>query len=223
MEFVIKVIADGFIFTPNVYVWSIWNVLDFFIMAGLLVNVMTSLIFIGSLSRFTRALKALRALKLVMLIEKMRSTFELQIISSITHILDAVLLTLLYVILYVVWGLNIFTGLTNWCNDGMSGLTSCTNKYNMSFVDSGAFMYPMPRVWANLSPLTAFSFDSFHMSFLILFEIVSLEGWVDVMGITTSITRPGLQPQTDMLQVNTIFFLIYNLLGVVVILTLFVR
>ena len=54
MEFVIKVIADGFMFTPNAYVRSIWNVLDFFIMAGLLVNVTTGLIFIGDLSGFTR-------------------------------------------------------------------------------------------------------------------------------------------------------------------------
>ena len=223
MEFVIKVIADGFIFTPNAYVRSIWNVLDFFIMAGLLVNVTTGLIFIGGLSRFTRALKALRALKLVTLIEKMRSTFESLIISGITRILDAALLALLYMIPYAVWGLNIFAGLTNQCNDGTSGLNSCNNEYNMSFVDSGAFTYPVPRVWANPSPSTTFSFDSFRASFLILFEIVSLEGWVDVMGIATSITGPGLQPQTNASQVNAIFFLIYNLLGAEFILTLFVR
>src|SRR6266576_1485149 len=31
VEFVVKIIADGFSFTPNAYVRSIWNVLDFFI------------------------------------------------------------------------------------------------------------------------------------------------------------------------------------------------
>ena len=92
MKFVIKVVADEFMFAPNAYVRSIWNVLDFFIMAGLLVNVTTGLIYIGGLSRFTRALKALRALKLVTLIEKMRSTFESLIISGTIRILDAALL-----------------------------------------------------------------------------------------------------------------------------------
>ncbi|KAH8980165.1 Ion transport protein-domain-containing protein [Lactarius hatsudake] len=224
MEFVIKVVADGFMFTPNAYVRSIWNVLDFFIMAGLLVNVTTGLIFIGGLSRFTRALKALRALKLITLIEKMRSTFESLIISGITRILDAALLALLYMIPYAVWGLNIFAGLTNQCNDGnATGLTDCINEYNMSVVgDPGTFAFPVPRVWANPSPSTTFSFDSFRASLLILFEIVSLEGWIDVMGVVTSITGPNQQPQTNASQVNAIFFVIYNLLGGVVILTLFV-
>ncbi len=84
VEFIIKIIADGFLFTPNAYVRSIWNVLDFFIMAGIVVNVVTGLVFVGGLSRFTRSLKALRALKLITLIEMMRSTFESLIISGMT-------------------------------------------------------------------------------------------------------------------------------------------
>jgi voltage-dependent calcium channel len=47
VEFIIKIIADGFMFTPNAYVRSIWNILDFFILCGLLVNVITGLIFVG--------------------------------------------------------------------------------------------------------------------------------------------------------------------------------
>jgi len=228
VEFVIKVVADGLLFTPNAYVRSIWNVLDFFIMAGILVNVATGLIFIGGLSRFTRSLKALRALKLITLIEKMRSTFESLIISGIARIFDAAMLALLYMIPYAVWGLNIFNGLTDLCNDGnVAGLLDCVNEYDNSVVSSSnggpAFSFPVPRVWANPSPSTTFSFDSFRASLLILFEIVSLEGWIDVMGVVTSITGPNQQPQTNASQVNAIFFVIYNLLGGVVILTVFVR
>jgi hypothetical protein len=43
MEFVIKVVADGFMFTLNAYVRSFWNVLDF-VMASLLVDVAMGLI-----------------------------------------------------------------------------------------------------------------------------------------------------------------------------------
>ena len=39
LEFIIKVLADGFLFTLNAYVRSIWNILDFFIMIGLFVDV----------------------------------------------------------------------------------------------------------------------------------------------------------------------------------------
>jgi hypothetical protein len=223
VEFVIKVVADGFVFTPNAYVRSIWNVLDLFILAGLIVNLTTSLIFIGGLSRFTRALKALRALRLITLIDMMRNTFQSLIISGVIRILDAAVLAILYMIPYAVWGLNIFAGKMNKCNDQtVNGLSDCNNEFDNSFVND-SFGFLVPRVWDNPSPSTTFSFDTFRSALLILFEIVSLEGWIDVMGIATSITGENLQPQTNASQVNAIFFLIYNLLGGVVILTLFVR
>ncbi|KAH9849175.1 Ion transport protein-domain-containing protein [Lenzites betulinus] len=224
LEFVIKIIADGFSFTPNAYIRSIWNILDFFILVGILINATTGLIFIGGLSRVTRALKALRALRLITLIEKMRSTFESLIISGIARILDAALLAILYMIPYAVWGLNIFAGVTNECNDtSVAGIADCVNEYSTGFVNDGnSFTYLVPRVWDNPAPSTTFSFDSFRSSLLILFEIVSLEGWVDVLGVATSVTGEGLQPQTNAAVANSIFFLIYNLLGGVVIFTLFV-
>ncbi|KAI0919913.1 hypothetical protein AcV5_001858 [Taiwanofungus camphoratus] len=222
LEFVIKIVADGLIFTPNAYVRSIWNVLDFLIMIGNLVNVTTGLIFVGGLSRLTRSLKALRALRLITLIDKMRSTFESLIISGVARILDAALLAILYMIPYAVWGLNIFAGLMKECNDSsVTGIDQCIDEYsNTIYGDSFGFL--VPRVWKDPSPSTTFSFDNFRASLLILFEIVSLEGWVDVMSVATSLTGDGSQPQTNASQFNSIFFLIYNLLGGVVILTLFV-
>ncbi|KAJ7085572.1 Ion transport protein-domain-containing protein [Mycena epipterygia] len=221
-EFLIKIVADGFLFTPNAYVRSIWNLLDFVIMVGLLANVTTGLIFVGGLSRLTRSLKALRALRLITLIDRMRTTFESLIISGTPRIIDAGILAILYMIPYAVWGLNVFNGKMNECNDrGVNGADTCTNEFTNN-VYGDAFGFAAPRVWANPAPSTVFSFDSFLASLLILFEIVSLEGWVDVMGIATSITGQNRQPKTNAAQINAIFFLIYNLLGAVVILTLFV-
>ncbi|EKM51356.1 uncharacterized protein PHACADRAFT_263446 [Phanerochaete carnosa HHB-10118-sp] len=225
VEFLIKIIADGFLFTPNAYVRSIWNILDFLIMVGLVINVTTGLIFIGGLSRLTRSLKALRALRLITLIDKMRSTFESLIIFGATRIFDAALLAILYMIPYAVWGTNIFAGLMNECNDGnATNITNCINEYSNGVLqnDPNAFNFLVPRVWDNPHPSTKFSFDSFKASLLILFEIVSLEGWIDVMSVAVSITGVDQQPQQNVSQANAIFFLIYNLLGGVVILTLFV-
>lgn len=58
---------------------------------------------------------------------------------------------------------------------------------------------------------------------LILFEIVSLEGWVDVMESGMQIVGFNLQPQDMASQANSIFFLIFHLFGGAIILTLFVR
>lgn len=227
VEFVIKVIADGFLFTPNAYIRSIWNILDFLIMLGLVINVTTGLIFIGGLSRLTRSLKALRALRLITLIEMMRSTFESLIIFGAARIFDAALLAILYMIPYAVWGTNIFAGLMNECNDSgnnVTGILTCIHEYSNGVVgDGSAYTFLVPRVWDNPAPSTKFSFDSFKASLLILFEIVSLEGWIDVMSVAVSITGKNQQPQQNVSQANAIFFLIYNLLGGVVILTLFIR
>jgi hypothetical protein len=223
LEFLIKITADGFLFTPNAYIHSIWNVLDFIVMVGILVNVSTGLVFVGGLSRFTRSLKALRALRLITLIDKMRNTFEFLIISGAIRILDAAILACLYMIPYAVWGLNIFSGRMNACNDtSVSGISSCVGEYSNT-IYGNSFGFLTPRVWDNPSPSTTFSFDNFRSSLLILFEIVSLEGWIDVMWVSASITGKGQQPSTNASQINALFFLIYNLLGGVVILTLFVR
>ncbi|KAJ7831421.1 Ion transport protein-domain-containing protein [Mycena olivaceomarginata] len=198
-EFLIKIVADGFLFTPNVYVHSIWNLLDFVIMVGLLANVTTGLIFVGGLNRLTRSLKALRVLRIITLIDRMRTTFESLIISGVPRIVDAGILAILYMIPYTVWGLNIFNGKMNECNDGgVGGADMCVNEFTNT-VYGDVFGFAVPRVWDNPAPST-----------------------VDVMGVATSITGNNSQPQTNAAQINAIFFLVYNLLGAAVILTLFV-
>lgn len=67
-----------------------------------------------------------------------------------------------------------------------------------------------------------YSFDSFGDSLFILFQIVSQEGWVDVMWKTVSITGSETQPRPNSRPGNAIFFVIFNLLGSVFVLTLFI-
>ncbi|KIY67001.1 hypothetical protein CYLTODRAFT_376891 [Cylindrobasidium torrendii FP15055 ss-10] len=223
LEFLIKICADGFLFTPNAYARSIWNLIDLGILAGLLVNVVTGLIVIGGVSRLTRSLKALRVLRFVTLFDATRKSFQSLIISGAARIMDAAVLAMLYMIPYAVWGLNIFVGKLNRCNDdSVAGQAECVGEYTTNVLDDNNFGFIAPRVWDNPAPSTKFSFDTFKASLLILFEIVSLEGWIDAMWVASAITGPNLQPETNASQVNALFFLIYNLLGGVIILTLFV-
>ena len=92
VEFFIKVIADGFIFTPNAYLLNIWNILDLVILLAILINVLTSLIVLGGISRSTRALKAFRALRLITLLGWMRETFHSVIFAGARRIVDAAVL-----------------------------------------------------------------------------------------------------------------------------------
>jgi hypothetical protein len=104
LEAGIKIIADGFIFAPNAYLLSIWNVMDFIVLMTLLVNTTTSLIYIGGLSRVTRALKAFRALRLITLFSRLRDTLHAVLFAGALKILDASVLTLLYLVPFAVWG-----------------------------------------------------------------------------------------------------------------------
>lgn len=100
----IKIIADGFVFAPNAYLLSIWNIMDFLVLATLLVNTTTSLICIGGLSRVTRSLKSFRALRLVTLFSRLRDTLHAVLFAGALKILDASVLTILYLVPFAVWG-----------------------------------------------------------------------------------------------------------------------
>ncbi|WWC62542.1 uncharacterized protein I303_105138 [Kwoniella dejecticola CBS 10117] len=222
-EALIKIIADGFMFAPNAYLLSLWNVLDFIILITLLVNTTTSLIFIGGLSRVTRALKSFRALRLITLFSRLRDTLHAVLFAGALKILDASILMVLYLIPFAVWGLNIFSGLLFYCNDGdVSGKSTCIGEYSASPIDD-SISFLVPRVWANPTlDASKWSFDSFRESILILFESVSLEGWIDVMASLMNIVGRDFQPQNMASQWNAIYMLIFNLFGGVIILTLFV-
>ncbi|KAI6001926.1 Ion transport protein-domain-containing protein [Pisolithus albus] len=210
LEFLIKVVADGFFFTPNAYARSIWNVIDFVILMGILANIGLTWWLVGTTSRFIHALKALRALRLITLIDQMRNTFKDLFISGVIRILDAAVLAILYLIPFS-------------CNDtSVQGINDCTGEY-VNTIYGNSFGFLVPRAWNNPSPSTTFSFDNFRSSMLILFEIISLEGWIDVMSVAMSITGAGQQPQTNASQAYALFFVIYNLLGGIIILTLFQR
>ena len=75
LEFVVKIVADGFILAPNAYCLSFWNLMDFWVLATVLANVAMVLQNGPTNSRWVRALKAFRALRLINLWPTMRQTF----------------------------------------------------------------------------------------------------------------------------------------------------
>lgn len=80
IEAIIKVIADGFFWTPNAYFRSSWGLLDGIVLITLWINVFTSFFTSGSVSRIVGAFKALRALRLLNVSDSARDTFHSVII-----------------------------------------------------------------------------------------------------------------------------------------------
>ncbi|KAH8697359.1 calcium channel subunit Cch1 [Talaromyces proteolyticus] len=217
IEAIIKVIADGFFWTPNAYFRSSWGFIDGVVLVTLWVNIITSMFTAGSVSRIVGAFKALRALRLLNVSDSARNTFHSVIIVGGWKVISAAFVSLSFLIPFAIYGLNLFNGQMVSCNDkSISGsLNSCVGEFNNS-----------PYAWNVLAPRVAansyFNFDNFGESLFILFQIVSQEGWIDVQQSSMSITGRGQQPQNFASQANGLFFVAFNLLGAVFVLTLFV-
>ncbi|KAJ5291753.1 hypothetical protein N7478_001004 [Penicillium angulare] len=217
VEAVIKVIADGFFWTPNAYFRSSWGFIDGIVLVTLWINVGSSLTEDFSVSRPIGAFKALRALRLLNVSDSAKDTFHSVIITGGMKVIAAAAVSLSFLIPFAIYAVNLFNGQMISCNDdNFSGnLTACVNEYHSSPYNWDVIA---PRVAAN----SYYDFDNFGDSLFILFQIVSQEGWVDVQDSAMSITGPGIQPQDNAAPENGIFFVVFNLLGSVFVLTLFV-
>ncbi|EXJ66309.1 uncharacterized protein A1O5_10461 [Cladophialophora psammophila CBS 110553] len=218
VEAIIKIIADGLFFTPHAYFRSVWGFIDGVVLITLWINVSTAMLRDDGVSRAVGAFKALRALRLLNISDTARETFYSVIIVGGYKVLAAAFVSMSLLIPFAILGVNLFNGKMQACNDGNFGynaLSNCVGEYN-----STPFNWPVlaPRQVAN----PWFDFDDFGSALFILFQIVSQEGWVNVMWSGTSITGTGLQPQPFAAQGNAVYFIIFNLLGAVFVLTLFI-
>ena len=227
VEAIIKVIADGFFWTPNAYYRSSWGFIDGVVLLTLWVNVITSLYDPSGGSRAVGAFKALRALRLLNVSDSARDTFHSVIILGGWKVVSAAFVSISLLIPFAIYGLNLFAGKMMFCNEqNGSGnpinhplqpynLTDCVGEF---YYNAYNWEFPAPRQVRN----SWYDFDSFGDALFILFQIVSQEGWADVMWSGQSITGVFTQPANFVSQGNAVFFVIFNLLGAVFVLTLFV-
>lgn len=219
VEALIKIIADGLFWTPNAYLRSSWGMIDGIVLVTLWINVVTLLINDGAIPRAVGAFKALRALRLLNVSDSARDTFHSLIIVGWWKLIGAALISLSLLIPFAIYGLNLFAGLMVSCNDSnnMDTLSGCFGEYNST---------PFSNNWPMLAPRVAsnpyLNFDDFGSSLFTLFQIVSQEGWTDVSFAAQAIVGRGMQPQDLFAQGNALFFVVFNLMATVFVLTLFI-
>lgn len=217
LESIVRVIADGFYYTPNAYYRSSWGMIDGIVLVTLWTDILTTIYNPGGGSRAVGAFKALRALRLLNVSDNARDTFHSVIVMGGWKVVSAAFVSMSLLVPFAIYGLNIFNGKFMQCNDGngITALTDCTGEY-----------LSQPFDWDVLAPRQVanpwYDFDNFGSSLFILFQIVSQEGWIDVMWSAQSITGVFTQPDSFASQGNAVFFIAFNLLGAVFVLTLFV-
>lgn len=214
-EFLIKIIADGLLLTPNAYMRSSWNWLDFTALLSLWIEFIAFLKNDGNLSRIVRGIKALRALRILTISETAKNNFHYTMISGFGKIMSAALISVTLIFPFSIWGLNIFNGRLGSCIDGVSTMEKCFNEYENEILN---WTITSPNVYTQ--PLL--EMNRFSSSFSSLYEIVSLEGWVDLLMTVMLSTGTGTVQAPFASPFNGVFVVIFNFIGIVFILTLFV-
>lgn len=176
LEIIIRIVADGFVMVPDSYLRDPWNQLDFCVV------ILTVATVFGGASQVPRTLRTVRSFRILRLIRYfpgVRHIFS-DLIHGFPLMIDALILTVLVLVPFCIYAVNIFGGRFFLCNDNsVGGLSECNAEFlNPIGDDADSPSILIPRVWAN--PY-GYDFDTFPTALLHLFDLTSTEGWVSLV------------------------------------------
>lgn len=215
IEFLVKTIADGFIYSPNAYLLNPWNRIDLLVLIALWIDFISWLTGDGTLTRIIKGVSALRALRFLTISSMARATFKQVMFDGITYIFGACAIAFSILFPYTVWGLVIFRGQLGVCNDGDLSYSQCYNEYSNTVFKWNILM---PRSYGD----PVLHLNSFSSAFRSMYEIVSLEGWTDLLENMMSTTGVGQPAKLFASPYNGFFLIMFNFLSMVFILNIFI-
>ncbi|KAL3309093.1 hypothetical protein Ciccas_012363, partial [Cichlidogyrus casuarinus] len=191
LELMLKVLARGLVFTPEAVLKDFGGFLDLFIYVITLAFV-SHLMWIdevasGSARQMMMLMRCMRPLRIFTLMPPMRRVVY-ELVRGFREILMVSVLLVVFMFIFAVYGVHLFGGRLAVCNDrDIKSKYNCTGTFQRRIVVTKLKGLPgsepkilVPRVWA--SPRN-FNFDNIGNAMLALFEILSLEGWVEIRDI----------------------------------------
>ena len=106
LEFMLRSVAHGFAFTPNAYLKSAWNCLDFVIVVVSVTSVALSSVSSLAALRSLRVLRALRPLRVVQHYPGLRLVVN-SIISSVPRVKNVFILNIFFIFIFAVIGTQV--------------------------------------------------------------------------------------------------------------------
>ncbi|CAF3956548.1 unnamed protein product [Rotaria magnacalcarata] len=218
VELTLKVFAHGLFFTPKALIRDIGGATDVavFFVGLIFLCWLPRNVPANSVAQFLMLLRSTRPLRIFILVPDMRKVVY-EVCRGFKEILLVSILLVVLMFIFAIFGVQIIGGRLARCND--------RDYYNNRTLCHGTFMRELyvskmnvggadpvmlvPRVWANPQN---FNFDYIGSAMLALFEVLSLEGWLEIRDIIMD--RMGPQ--------HAIFVHIFVFIGTLIGLTLFV-
>ncbi|CAH8851068.1 unnamed protein product [Trichobilharzia szidati] len=220
LEMTLKIFANGLIFTPNALLKDFGGFLDLFIyiISLIFVSYMIRVDVIGPASggHLLMVLRCLRPLRIFCLVPQMRRVVY-ELVRGFKEILMVSVLLVVFMFMFAVYGVHLFGGRLAICNDrNITTKEKCVGRFmrelastKLKSVKGEPLKLLVPRVWAN--PRN-FNFDNIGNAILALFEVLSLEGWVEIRDVIKERIGPR----------HVIYIHLFVFIGCLIGLTLFV-
>ena len=190
LELLIRVLADGLLFTPNAVIRSFGDIIDIsiYIIGFIYVSLSPKNIQTSSSMYALLILRALRPLRVINLIPKTRQVIQ-ELFGGFKEILKVAAFQLLLMFIFASYGVQVFSNKLKRCNDeDITTEENCKDYFYTKLRGTRELrnlagqkneMY-VPRKWHNPK---SFDFDNILHALLALFEALSLEGWLDIRNV----------------------------------------
>eukprot|EP01052_Picozoa_sp_SAG31_P042038 SAG31_NODE_6550_length_1981_cov_1.388417_2_plen_618_part_01 len=220
-EMTIKIVCLGFLFgSPYAYLKNPWNILDgVIVLLGWFIKLIptggdgenSDLDWVKTL-RVVRALRPLRMIKRVPELKQVvNSLFE-----AAPTLGNVILLLVMFWMVFGILGINLFKGRFYYCTDGdVYGIDDCIGVYYDEDLglQSRQWLKPGDGYWG---------FDNIGEALVTLFEVSTLEMWLDIMYYGADSVDVGMQGVLDQNPLAYIYFIVFVFLGSFFLMQLFV-
>eukprot|EP01065_Artemidia_motanka_P019341 TRINITY_DN22979_c0_g1_i1.p1 TRINITY_DN22979_c0_g1~~TRINITY_DN22979_c0_g1_i1.p1 ORF type:complete len:1900 (+),score=689.80 TRINITY_DN22979_c0_g1_i1:56-5701(+) len=213
-EMVLKVLAFGLVLGKGAYLSDGWNVLDAFVVG---VSVLSLVFSSFSIVKVFRALRALRPLRVVNRNLGLKLVVR-TLLKALPGVANVALIASLIFLVFGILGVQLFAGRMHKCTD-----PSITHKADCSGADPnhyqvGSNSTPVQRQWVRNDQC----FDNLLLALLTLFEVATLELWVDIMYRTIDAKAVDQGPERDSNRFAGIYFMVFVVIGSFFVMNLFV-
>eukprot|EP00698_Gefionella_okellyi_P018331 TRINITY_DN5483_c0_g2_i1.p1 TRINITY_DN5483_c0_g2~~TRINITY_DN5483_c0_g2_i1.p1 ORF type:complete len:1929 (+),score=445.39 TRINITY_DN5483_c0_g2_i1:678-5789(+) len=216
LEFVITVLAYGLLGPRQSYFKQKENVVEFCILLVTLLTFGSQVRLLNNRTPFLQLFRigyAVRPLRLLVRIPQLRLVAR-TLQRSLSSIISIAVLFVAVVFVWGILGTHLFGGTFASCNDNTAvSIADCVGE----FIDPD-LGYLMPRVWAN----PPFSFDNVGYSMMTLFEVATLEGWLDVVNAATDAGGVDLQPVRLRQSQAILYFAVFVIIASFIIVQMFI-